>query len=260
MADVFAYEATGLGSHLFGLVDLTTGVFTSRGNMGQTLAGLGSYGGVIYGGGYRGSRRYSVNTSTGALTSIGTGNVTYGSFGSTSTGLYTFGTDSNLYSNDPNTGTAIKLGATGVPFDGVLGISSGSSALYVAHNNDLYSLNTSNGSATLIGTATAGSLGFSAEVSIGGVLYGGGYEGSSTPKIYTLDPHTGAATFLSESTSTPFSAGVAGFWGLVPISSPPPTGESIQAGDGAHQLITILSGTLSEAVWRYARCEPPAGA
>lgn len=50
MADVFAYEATGIGSDLFGVIDLNTGVFTALGSMGPTLAGIGSYGGVIYGG------------------------------------------------------------------------------------------------------------------------------------------------------------------------------------------------------------------
>ena len=54
MADVFAYEATGPGDE-FGVIDLTTGVFTPLSNMGLTLAGLGSYGGVIYGGAYHGN-------------------------------------------------------------------------------------------------------------------------------------------------------------------------------------------------------------
>jgi hypothetical protein len=171
MADVFAYEATGLESHRFGLVDLTTRAFTSRGDMGQTLAGLGSYGGFIYGGGYRGSTRYSVNTSTGALTAIGTGNINYGDFGSTTTGLYGFGTDQNLYSIDPKTGAATKLGPTEVPFSSVFGMSSGSSTLYVTHDDNLYSLNTTTGAGTLIGTAT-GPFGFGAEVSIGAFCTG----------------------------------------------------------------------------------------
>ena len=87
MADVLAYEATGLGSHLFGVIDPNTGVFTPRGDMGLTLGGLGSYGGVIYGGEYHGNTLYSVNTSTGALTVVGTGNISYGGFGSTTSGL-----------------------------------------------------------------------------------------------------------------------------------------------------------------------------
>jgi hypothetical protein len=40
MADNFAYEVTG--NDLFGVVDLNTGVFTSVGSTGLTLAGLGS--------------------------------------------------------------------------------------------------------------------------------------------------------------------------------------------------------------------------
>jgi hypothetical protein len=99
MADIFAYEATGPGSDLFGVIDLTTGVFTSVGAMGQTLAKLGSYGGVIYGGAYHGNTLYSVNTSTGALTAIGTGNVDYADFGSTTSELYAFGLNGDLYSS-----------------------------------------------------------------------------------------------------------------------------------------------------------------
>jgi hypothetical protein len=42
MADVFAYEVTGPRSDLFGVIDLDTGMFTSLGNTGLTLAELGS--------------------------------------------------------------------------------------------------------------------------------------------------------------------------------------------------------------------------
>jgi hypothetical protein len=42
MADFFAYEVTGPASDLFGIIDLNTGMFTSLGNTGLTLAGLGS--------------------------------------------------------------------------------------------------------------------------------------------------------------------------------------------------------------------------
>ena len=43
MADSFAYEVTGPGS-LFGVVDLNTGVFTSLGSTGVTLAVLATKG------------------------------------------------------------------------------------------------------------------------------------------------------------------------------------------------------------------------
>ena len=38
MADVLAYEITGIGSDLFGIVDLNTGVFTSLGYTGSRFS------------------------------------------------------------------------------------------------------------------------------------------------------------------------------------------------------------------------------
>jgi hypothetical protein len=179
MADVFAYEAMGPGCDLFGVRDLNTGVCTSQGSMAQTLAGLGSYGGVIYGGAYHGNTLYSVNTSTGALTAIGTGDIGggCGDFGSTTSGLYAFGGNGNLYSINPVTGAATDVGPTGLSFGGVvMGMSAGSSTLNLTQNNSRYALSTTNGSATLIGTS-----------------------------------QNGAATFLAASPSTPSSSGVTGF-------------------------------------------------
>jgi hypothetical protein len=227
VADNFAYEVTG--NDLFGIVDLNTGVFTSVGSTGLRLVGLGGYGGTIYGGVDGGSTLYSVNTSTGALTTIGTGNIVYRGFGSTMSGLYAFGANGDLYSINPANGVATDIGPTGLSFGGtVMGMSSGSNTLYLTKNNSLYSLNTTNGSATLIGTTNEGESGFGALVSVGGTLYGGAYD-ASTPDIYTIDPQTGTTTFVAASPSTPSVPGVAGFWGLAPITtftdnfSPPST-------------------------------------
>jgi hypothetical protein len=224
MADNFAYEVTGNG--LFGVIDLNTGVFTSFGSTGLTLAGLGSYGGVIYGAPDHGNTLYTVNTSTGALTAIGVGNIGggYALLGSTTTGLYALGWDDALYSINPVTGAATELGSTNVAFGTVMGISTGSDTLYVTTNNSLYALSTTNGSATLIGSTTEGETGFGALVTVGDVLYGGAY-GASTPDIYALNPQSGAATFVSASPSTPSAPGVAGFWGLAPtlVTSGPVT-------------------------------------
>jgi hypothetical protein len=90
---------------------------------------------VIYGGAYRNNTLCAVDTATGALTAIGTGNIEYVDFGSTDTGLYGLGRDENLYSIDPKTGAATLIGPTHIPFDGVLGMSSGG-GLFVTHNND----------------------------------------------------------------------------------------------------------------------------
>ena len=135
--------------------------------------------------------RFTASTRLpGALTAIGTSDIGggYADFGSTTSGLYAFGGDGNLYSIDPTTGAATEIGPTGLSFGGtVMGMSSGSSALYLTQNNSLYSLNTTNGSATLIGTTNEGESGFGALVSVGGTLYGGAY-GASTPDIYTFKP------------------------------------------------------------------------
>src|ERR1044072_2811901 len=57
-AAVLAYETTGPSSHLFGVVDLTTGVFTPRGDMGQAMEGIGTLGGVLYGASHAGDTLY----------------------------------------------------------------------------------------------------------------------------------------------------------------------------------------------------------
>ena len=256
MADVFAYEATGPGDE-FGMIDLTTGLFTPLSNMGLRLAGLGSYGGVIYGGAYHGNTLYNVNTSTGALTAIGTGNIgnNYLLFGSTTMGLYGIGWDDVLYSINPASGAATQIGWTGIPTGTVMGMSAGGNTLYVTTNNSLYALDTTNGSATLIASTTEGEIGFGALVSIGGVLYGGAYNGASTPDIYSLDPQTGAATFVAASPSTPDAGGVAGFYGLEPVVPPVPSVVSISAttDNGATDVnsghIVTISLNLSDSVY-----------
>ena len=233
MADAFAYEATG-PDDLFGVIDLNTGAFTSLGTTGLTLAGLGSYNGRIYSGAYHGNTLYSIDTSTGALTAIGTGDIgsNYLLFGSTTSGLYGMGWNDVLYSINPTTGAATPLGSTGVPIGGVMGMSAGADTLYVTTNNSLYALNTTNGSATLLATTNEGEVGFGALVSVGGVLYGGAYNGASTPDIYGLNPQTGATTFVAASPSTPSASGVAGFYGLAPVAP------SITAGPVAFSSAT----------------------
>ena len=125
-------------------------------------------------------------------------------------------------------------------------MSAGSSTLYATQNDSLYALNTTNGSATLIGTAVNAEIGFGAEVSIGGVLYAGAY-GSSTPNVYTLDTQTGASTFLAASPSTPSSPGVAGFWGLVSTDTIAPLVAITSAGGLTNNPTQTVSGTVDTA-------------
>ena len=125
MADVFAYEATGPGNE-FGIIDLTTGVFTPLSNMGLTLAGTGDIGN------------------------------TYLLFGSTTSGPCGVGWNDVLYSINPATGAATEIGSTGLPIGGVMGMSAGGNTLYVTANNALYALSTTTGAATFITTTNEG--------------------------------------------------------------------------------------------------------
>ena len=92
-ADHLAYLGTGSGD--FGTVDLGTGVFSSLGSTGQALAGLGDFGGSLYGAAYNTDNGtvYTVNPATGALTAIGSSGINIGDFGSTTSGLYALGSD-----------------------------------------------------------------------------------------------------------------------------------------------------------------------
>jgi hypothetical protein len=151
---------------------------------------------------------------------VGASDVAYGVFGSTTSGLFGFGGNGKLYSINPTTGAAIELGPTGLSFGGtVMGMSTGSSTLYLTQNNSLYSLNTTNGAATLLGTMNLSESGFGALVTVAGVLYGGAYAAQNTPNIYAIDPESKTGTFVAASPSTPYTPGVAGFWGLAPIDS-----------------------------------------
>jgi YVTN family beta-propeller protein len=189
--DVFAYATTGPYNYItggygdptqFGIVDLTTGVFTPLGNLGLTLGGLAvGPGGVLYGG--AGQTLYSVNPTNGALTAVGTSSLGYYDVGSTTSGLFEVGTDFNLYSINPNTGALTLIGPTGLDYFN--GLSTGSDTLYLTSGSTLYTLNTTTGAATLVGSAGTGIFG--AVVVEGGIIYGG----SASPlAIYTLNGTT----------------------------------------------------------------------
>jgi hypothetical protein len=83
-------------------------------------------------------------------------------------------------------------------------MSTGSSTLYVTGLNSLYSINTTTGAATLVGSPN---IGYFAAVTEGGTTYAVS-EGLS---IYTLNPSNGSATFLSNVSGTSSF-----FWGLAP--------------------------------------------
>jgi hypothetical protein len=208
-ADNYAYAAGGDDD--FGVMDLTTGVFTPCGTSSGLLSGLGvGTDHNLYGGGFRASGFYAVNPTNGALTLIGTSNVTFWITGSTTKAVYAVGTDANLYDINIATGQGTLIGPTGVPVNGGwYGISTNSATLYYTVNSNVYKLNLKSGHAKLIGE-TGGTV-FGALVYERGLLYAG----AMTPEaIYTLDPKTGAATF-----SVDTSGLNALTWGLAPIKA-----------------------------------------
>jgi uncharacterized protein (TIGR03437 family) len=161
MAYMLGTAALGVENPL-GVVDLNTGVFTLIGNMGSGgYDGLAVANGVLYT--EQNGLLYSVNTSNANLTLIGglTGN-NLSTFGSTTTGLYGLAgigefEAATLFSINPQTGAVTAIGPIGVSAipNGQTyyqRLSVGSSTLYMEANSNLYTINTTTGAATQVGT------------------------------------------------------------------------------------------------------------
>jgi hypothetical protein len=215
-ADTVAYAGSSNGD--FGFIDLNTGVFTSVGNSGQTLAGLAVENGDIFATSYHTANGtlFHVDPSNGSLISIGTApGVDYDDFGSTTTGLYVVssGATQDLYSINPTTGAATLIGPTGLGYGSWRSLSTNSAALYFADGPDLYTLNVHTGAATLVG-AFGNSAEMGAMLTEAGTLWGGD---DTRNTVDMIDPTTGAATL------GPTPSGFSGaFYGLAPF--PVPTG------------------------------------
>src|SRR5690348_9065143 len=156
-----AYFTTTGGQ--FGTIDLNTGANTLLGTSSNSpLAGLGEVGGTLYTAGYAGGTLYTVNPKSGALNPVGPSSIIYWAIGSTTTGLYAGGWPAgtniqtnpplNFYSIDPRTGAATLLGQFGLsPGFYSWCFSNGSPTLYFADYENLYSIDTNSGKATVIG-------------------------------------------------------------------------------------------------------------
>ena len=188
---VFAENA----SNIFGTVDLNTGAFTEiANNSSQNLAGFGVINAILYAVNYNvaNGTLYRVNTTTGALTAIGSSTITYYLFGSTSTGgLYATDPALNLYSIDEATGAAALIGPLGIGGGGGwYSLSTGASSLYFANGANLYTIDTGSGAATLVGDLGGPLMGGMAYEN--GVLWGG--VNSPSLEVATINTTSGAAT------------------------------------------------------------------
>jgi hypothetical protein len=269
-ADISAYMSTDSGGGL-GTIDLGSGVFSPIG-IGETyigsdtsdpvtLAGLGEINNTLYGVQYPEGTLYTIDTTNGSLTAVGSGNeLEFQAFGSTLTTLYGIAVVDNvntLFSIDPSTGIATSIGGTGLTLGGAYSLSTNSSVLYFADDNpnangpvpantpELYTLNTGSGMATALGTTSGDEFG--ALLLDGGTLYGGqDFDGTS---LDTLDPTSGAVTGSTTLTGTS-----SGFAGLAPVPSmtvvPEPSSFSLLL------LVVLSAGILIIKARRQTAADP----
>jgi uncharacterized protein (TIGR03437 family) len=159
-AYMLATQAQG-NENPFGIVDLNSGAFTLIGNMGSGgYDGLAVANGALYT--EQNGLLYSVNTTNANLTLIGgvTGNFNLATFGSTTSGLYGLASTGSfsvatLFSINPQTGAMTAIGPLGAVPNGqgfYARLSVGSSTLYMEFNSNLYTINTTTGAATQVGT------------------------------------------------------------------------------------------------------------
>jgi hypothetical protein len=187
----------------FGIVDLDSGAFTLIGNMGSGgYDGLAVANGVLYT--EQNGLLYSVDTANANLTLIGgvTGTPNLATFGSTTTGLYGLGSTGSfdvatLFSINPQTGamTAIgPLGASAVPNGQgyYASLSVGSSTLYMEFRSNLYTIDTTTGAATQVGTTDSNGYLTSVLLLEDGTYYVGFGSGIATINVATgqIDPHS----------------------------------------------------------------------
>jgi len=192
----------------FGVVDLTTGIFTERSVIGFRMNGLGvGPGGTLYTN--DGQTLYRVDPTNGTLSTVGNSPIAIFDMGSTTSGLFAVGTDRNLYSINPNNLAAILIGPTGIGSPN--GLSTGSDTLYLTNGPTLYTVNTTTGAATLVGSSSSGIFG--AEVVESGTIYAG----SAVPlAVYTLNGGDGTGSLLADVSGTRSN-----FWGLAPDTETP---------------------------------------
>ncbi len=259
-ADDLAYMATGSGN--FGVIDLDDGLYKQIGNMGQDLSGLGVDGGQIYGGVLGGDTLYTVNTTTGALTDVGTGDITYYDFGSTLTGLYALADQGGtlyLYSVSTN-GTATALGSTGLSASAgaaAIGLSDNSNTLYLSDGSLLYTVNTNTGVVKTVGNV--GPIGIGAMVLENGKLYAGVDEvggNADSTMVETINTTTGATNGPGPGliTPVPFTGNFAGL-AADPLPAPDPPAASMAEAPAMMELILTMGLAGLALMWARRRID-----
>jgi hypothetical protein len=229
-ADTVVY-AVQAGTQTLGTLDLNTGSFMQISAQAISDSELGVYGGVLYGAGGQCGCLIRINPSTGVsvnapipFSNSGNNFGAFNGFGSTTAGLFAVGAGAGsvngLYSVNTSTGDVTLIGSTGVITQGGTGFlsaSNDSSKLYweVQTNfiDTLYSINTSTGAATLIGMEDESSKKVGNPFSMvftGGTLWANFWSAG----FGTIDTSSGHQTLVSTSI---FPA----FYGLAPYPLTP---------------------------------------
>jgi hypothetical protein len=205
-ADTYAWVL--FGTNTLGDLDLTTahGANYSAQTLANGVVGLGELNNTaldLYGLSAAGEL-YGIDGLNGAETPLGGGGsgITFIDFGSTATGLFGIATNGDLYDINQATGAATELAQFG---DGTLttrndgmGLSTGSSTLFFSNmisstEEDLYSVDTTTGALTLVGSMSTtngktGGLLVGGMADIAGTLWGGANNGGngSHQSSYTI--------------------------------------------------------------------------
>jgi hypothetical protein len=248
-ADPMAYATVqNTEFNSFGTLDLTTGVFTFINSSELSGLQLAAFDGTLYAVQEGGDTLYTVDPTTGNLTTVGalTGaGIGAGVLGSTTGGLYIVDELSQLDSVSPLTGAASPIGPTGAPpFANWTSLSNNGSSLYYTDENDFYSVDATTGAVTLIGamgTPIAGEplAQMGAMMFEGGVLYGAQ---ESAAWIDTIDPSTGLPTGGPLVTGGPGLTSGGAVLGLAPdpLSSSSPS--AVPEPRSSILLVALLGG------------------
>ncbi len=255
-AALFGGLAMASAAHAFSFLDLdskgnlwsydsASGAITGLTISGTTeaLQGLGQLGTTVYG--ESGTELYKLTEvgTTVTETAIGAsgvgGGVTFVDFGSTAGALYAVGTNGDLYTISTLNGHAtldgsLGLGAFtshGTTAANYLGMSTGGSTLLFSDGGTMYSVNTSTGVATKLGTTsggptTYGALMFATAAETGSPLTAGLYGGSNHSGSgshtgltrFTISGTAPAQNFAATlvATTTPNNSHADAFWGMAP--------------------------------------------
>jgi hypothetical protein len=201
-ADVIAYYYSNSANH-FGTINLTTGAIMTHvvgTNLGD-VKGFGVIGGDLFTA--TGSNLYSVSTTNGTATLVGSAGLTYSALGSTSAGLFAYMNGNDIYQINPTNGSATDKGHIPSSLQEMYPVWSNSTDSTTLKEANYYNAGTGN-FVTLAsdGTGTSRSLsGLNTSDSIRAMFEEGGtlyavvqLAGSRTLQAYTIDNTTGVAT------------------------------------------------------------------